>query len=86
MAIDELRKFFPILRWKKDPRALQAWFADAHKDVGGGYANHDLSDIALDWMIFRAMKHGLHFKQSHRDEYVTERADSHFKQRFQHRR
>jgi hypothetical protein len=27
------------------------WFAGVHSDVGGGYANCGLSDIALEWML-----------------------------------
>lgn len=52
MAIDELRRDFPVTRW--DPRAgiKQTWFIGAHADVGGGYAESEsrLSDIALGWM------------------------------------
>ena len=73
MAIDEKRKFFPVLRWKRDQRVLQAWFAGVHSDVGGGYANPGLSDIALNWMIYRAIGHGLKFKKSYLDEHVSPR-------------
>ena len=73
MAIDEKRKFFPVLRWKRDARALQVWFAGVHSDVGGGYANSGLADIALNWMIYRALSHGLEFEQSYMDENVDPR-------------
>lgn len=76
MAIDERRKFFPVLRWKKDPRALSAWFAGVHSDVGGGYKNSGLSDIALNWMIYRALSHGLQFKKQYMDDNVGPRADA----------
>lgn len=75
MAIDERRKFFPVLRWKPDRRALQVWFAGVHSDVGGGYANPGLSDVALNWMIYRALSHGLEFKQSYMDKNVDPRPD-----------
>lgn len=65
MAIDERRKFFPILKWSRDRRATQVWFAGAHSNVGGGLASHGLSDIALRWMIYRAKEHGLEFKQDY---------------------
>jgi len=65
MAIDEHRRFFPALEWNADPRALQVWFAGVHSDVGGGYSDARLSDVALRWMIFRALDHGLQFKASH---------------------
>ncbi|KAF9535428.1 hypothetical protein CPB83DRAFT_841726 [Crepidotus variabilis] len=28
----------------------QVWFAGCHTDIGGGYDNHDLSDLTLAWM------------------------------------
>jgi uncharacterized protein (DUF2235 family) len=31
----------------------QAWFAGVHSNVGGGYAEAGLSDIAFDWMVKR---------------------------------
>ncbi len=73
MAIDEKRKFFPVLRWKSDARALQVWFAGVHSDVGGGYANSGLGDVALNWMIYRALSHGLEFKKNYMDENVDPR-------------
>ena len=33
------------------PRLVQAWFPGAHCDVGGGYAEHGLSDLVLWWML-----------------------------------
>jgi len=62
MAIDERRKFFPVVRWRDDPRVRQMWFAGVHSDVGGGYRETGLSDTALKWMIVQAAtKHGLKF-------------------------
>ncbi|KAG8718714.1 hypothetical protein FRC09_012232 [Ceratobasidium sp. 395] len=29
----------------------QVWFPGAHADVGGGYAQHELADISLAWMV-----------------------------------
>lgn len=64
MAIDEKRKFFPVLKWNSESRVRQVWFAGVHSDVGGGYSRHSLSDIALKWMIDCASKHGLRVKGS----------------------
>lgn len=61
IAIDERRVFFPVLTWSDDPRVKQVWFPGTHSDVGGGYEDAGLSDIALKWMIFRALGHGLQF-------------------------
>ena len=64
MAIDEKRKFFPVLKWSRDARARQIWFSGVHSDAGGGYAQTGLSDIALHWMINSTYTHGLRFKVS----------------------
>ena len=40
----------------------QVWFAGAHSDVGGGYADDRLSDAALEWLMDRAAASGLVFK------------------------
>jgi uncharacterized protein (DUF2235 family) len=36
MAIDEKRKFSPVLKWKPEARVNQTWFSGVHSDVGGG--------------------------------------------------
>lgn len=69
MAINERRKFFPILRWKKEARAKEVWFAGVHSDVGGGYSAAGLADTALRWMIGCSLHHGLMFKA----KYVKEK-------------
>lgn len=63
MAIDEKRFTFPVLRWSNiDSRMNEMWFAGVHSDVGGGYSQSGLSNIALRWMIEKARSHGLKFK------------------------
>ncbi|MBY6006681.1 DUF2235 domain-containing protein [Salipiger bermudensis] len=42
----------------------QRWFAGVHGDVGGSYANRDLGDLTLKWMVSEAGKAGLEFKPS----------------------
>ena len=64
MAIDEKRKFFPVLKWNKSTRVTQTWFCGVHSDVGGGYKETGLSDIALEWMVTHAYSHGLRVKSS----------------------
>jgi len=64
MAIDEKRTFFPVLKWDGEDRVHQVWFAGVHSDVGGGYKETGLSDIALHWMIDRAYGHGVKIKAS----------------------
>lgn len=53
LAIDEHREdFLPTLwtNWTAGQTVEQVWFTGAHSNVGGGYDEHGLSDIALAWM------------------------------------
>ena len=65
LAVDERRApFYPTLWDPGSPRLpgqtlLQVWFAGVHANVGGGYPDAGLSDIALDWLASHAMAHGL---------------------------
>ncbi|MCE3295684.1 MAG: hypothetical protein K0R65_1398 [Crocinitomicaceae bacterium] len=69
LAVDERRKQFTPTLWEKSaavkedpnhPQVLrQRWFAGVHSNVGGGYADHGLSDIALGWLAEGAKKAGL---------------------------
>ncbi|KAF9465791.1 hypothetical protein BDZ94DRAFT_305413 [Collybia nuda] len=57
LALDECRRPFSPTLWylpKTSNTVLeQCWFAGAHSNVGGGYADTALSDLALAWMIDR---------------------------------
>lgn len=65
VAIDERRGIFEPALWIRQDHAPadqdleQVWFAGAHCDVGGGYADTGLSDIALLWMVAKAKACGL---------------------------
>ncbi len=63
LAIDDERRTFHPEVWNKDIKPeqtmKQVWFAGMHSDVGGGYAEQDLSDIALAWMVNEATSKGL---------------------------
>jgi hypothetical protein len=72
VAMDEMRASFTPTLWTdendhvlNDPddsgRVRQLWFPGVHSDVGGGYVECGLSDIALDWMIRQARLSGLAF-------------------------
>lgn len=68
LAVDEHRKSYVPAVWEPSPKAAeqeqereQVWFAGAHSDVGGGYREHDLSDLALRWLVSRAERCGLDF-------------------------
>lgn len=67
LAIDEKRGPFEPAIWQRAESARsqhceQVWFAGDHSDVGGGYREAALSDIALLWMVDRAQFAGLVFK------------------------
>lgn len=65
IAIDENRR--PFASYRFDPEQVadrpddlkEVWFAGVHSDVGGQYADHRLSDIALGWMADEAVAAGL---------------------------
>lgn len=61
VALDEHREAFEATLWEARSGLEQVWFAGAHCDVGGGYAETGLSDIALQWMIDKAAGHGVLF-------------------------
>lgn len=62
LAIDERRGPFRPALWDSvtDQREVQqVWFAGVHSNVGGGYPDCGLSDVALKWMLNRAAECGL---------------------------
>lgn len=65
VAIDERRKSFAPSLWEGAPApgqvVDQVWFAGVHSDVGGGYAQHALSDIPFLWMQQKAVEAGVDF-------------------------
>jgi len=57
LALDEQRVSFQPTLWQQTPAGQQqnqllrqVWFAGVHSNVGGGYDEHGLSDLALAWM------------------------------------
>jgi uncharacterized protein (DUF2235 family) len=81
LAIDERRGMFEPALWVRQDGAPasqeleQVWFAGAHCDIGGGYADTGLSDIALLWMARKAKACGLAFDPERLCE-VTEPDDA----------
>lgn len=61
MSIDEKRKDFELVRWNEGTRGEEVWFPGVHSDVGGGYKERTLSDVALGWVISKANDCGLAF-------------------------
>lgn len=66
VAIDECRRLFQPTLFQQSRTGAgrghvleQTWFAGAHSNVGGGYENTGLSDLALHWMAAKAEARGL---------------------------
>lgn len=72
LAIHERRGAFKPAVWSRAPRRAvrhdgtvveqkvhQVWFTGSHGDVGGGHGEDELSNIALNWMLARAIEAGL---------------------------
>jgi uncharacterized protein (DUF2235 family) len=77
VAIDEARRLFGPTLFEKGPAALksgnqvleQSWFTGAHSNIGGGYADAGLSNIALHWMARKAEQCGLHLDPGWHDRW-----------------
>lgn len=69
LAIDDERLTFHPVLWdaevEEEQRVKQVWFAGMHTDVGGGYKENTLSDVPLQWIIEKAVKHGLLIYPNH---------------------
>lgn len=61
LSIDESREDFEPVLWEEDKLLdlKQVWFAGVHCDIGGGYKDHALADIACEWLLKEAAKQGL---------------------------
>lgn len=79
MALDELRWSFkprpyspPAIPPSDVTRSFkQVWFRGAHSDIGGGYREAGLSNIALHWMAREAHAHGLHIDMNRLEAHET---------------
>lgn len=66
VAVDERRKSFQPTLWEltqegidSNQKVEQRWFCGVHCNIGGGYSETGLSDLALIWMIEKAIGTGL---------------------------
>jgi uncharacterized protein (DUF2235 family) len=70
LAIDDERLTFHPILWDPDINTnqtmKQVWFCGMHTDVGGGYKEQQLSDIALTWMLNMAQTHDLLIYPKHK--------------------
>jgi uncharacterized protein (DUF2235 family) len=77
VCIDERRAQFMPTLWTNadgsyranDDQVQQVWFSGVHCDVGGGYTELQLSDIAMSWMMKKAMAMGLAFTDAALKQY-----------------
>lgn len=69
LAIDDERLTFHPTLWepkiRSDQTIKQVWFCGMHTDVGGGYQEQQLSDIAFNWMVAEAEDKGLLIYPNH---------------------
>ncbi len=62
LALDELRRSFTPALWETAVSGSvveEVWFPGVHTNVGGGYAEEGLSNIALAWVVSQAVAAGL---------------------------
>ena len=62
LAIDERRKPFKPSVWSaaEDCKEMkQVWFSGAHSNIGGGYPEAGLCDLAFNWMVKMSTQKGL---------------------------
>jgi uncharacterized protein (DUF2235 family) len=63
LALDEERERFEPAFWElpaaADTRVDEVWFSGCHTNIGGGYVDANLSNIALFWMLQSARDAGL---------------------------
>jgi uncharacterized protein (DUF2235 family) len=64
LSIDDKRKWFLPSIWKEygrqsSQKVEQVWFGGSHSDVGGGFWEAGFSDASLEWMVGKALEHGL---------------------------
>jgi len=80
LAIDERRKPFKPSLWDdridNDQHIEQRWFAGVHTNIGGGYENGGLSNIALHWISEKAKSHGLDLNDHYLDHYKPYHKDT----------
>ena len=65
LSIDDERLAFHPTLWNVHQSVEQVWFPGVHSDVGGGYPKQELSDIALEWMVKKAVSDGLRIYPNH---------------------
>ena len=79
LAIDDERKTFHPVLWEPEcmdhQTVHQVWFTGMHTDVGGGYSEHGLSDISLNWLTEQAVECGIRIYPDHKVKITEDATD-----------
>lgn len=65
LGLDEKRRSYAPTVWYKPPEQKlpkvlkQTWFPGVHSDIGGSYANDDIANLTLAWMVGQLEQHKL---------------------------
>ncbi len=62
VAINEYRGHFDYVPMR-GKQVIERFFAGSHTDVGGGYKDHALADVAGAWVVRGALRQGLRLKE-----------------------
>ncbi len=68
LAIDESRYDFRPEIWRRSEPGqtlAQRWFAGVHANIGGGYVDDGLANVALQWMLDESRPLGLSFDEQY---------------------
>ena len=76
LALDERRQPFLPTLWEQSDDAVgqtleQVWFAGVHSNVGGGYSECGLSDVAFLWMARKAQACGLALDEEYIKQHIS---------------
>lgn len=75
LAIDEKRNPFKPTLWEtkivKDQKVEQVWFVGVHTNIGGGYKDTGLSDLAFEWMAEKAIACGLSLDENYINQVIN---------------
>jgi uncharacterized protein (DUF2235 family) len=76
LALDERRQPFLPTLWEQGEdmpgqTLEQVWFAGVHSNIGGGYSECGLSDVAFTWMAKKAQSCGLALDEEYVSQHIS---------------
>ncbi len=76
LALDERRQQFQPTYWTAGGNTIveEVWFAGVHTNVGGGYCEEGLSNIALAWIVSKAVEAKLPVQDAYIEGWTAENA------------